>query len=207
MKMRVTVDHPLMPFMVEWAAQARNYYKVGPDGRTAMERLMGHRIAKPGFEFAEKVYYLPPKIQGVEGRSRSSFRDRMYEGIFLGLSHFQALHIIGTPHGITTCRTVRPLPEQWRWDAALAASIKGTPWEPRPRCKGGGGESHPVEAGAATGEQTFGARKVERRPFKMDPWVFETFGRTPNCRACQAKQADPSRKGMRHSDACRKRIE
>ena len=80
LQMRIELDHPLMPFMVEWAAGARNYYMVGRDGRTPMERLMGHRIAKPGFEFAEKVYFLPPKVHNKgDGRGRKVVNEFMLQ--------------------------------------------------------------------------------------------------------------------------------
>ena len=51
--------HPLLPWIVEHAAQLRNRYQVGSDGKTPYERLRGRSIHRPIFEIGESVLYLP----------------------------------------------------------------------------------------------------------------------------------------------------
>ncbi len=46
-------------------------------------------------------------------------------------------------------------------------------------------------------------RQRVRRPFKLDPWVFVTYGRTPGCHACEVPEKG-AKYGVQHTDACRR---
>ena len=52
-------SHPLIPWMIEHAAQLKNRYMVGVDGRTPTERLRVRGAQRPVYELGEKVLFLP----------------------------------------------------------------------------------------------------------------------------------------------------
>ena len=52
-------SHPLIPWIIEHAAQLKNRYMVGADGRTLTERLRGRGVQRPVYELSEKVLFLP----------------------------------------------------------------------------------------------------------------------------------------------------
>ena len=52
-------SHPLIPWIIEHAAQVKNRYMVGADGRTPTERLKGRGVQRPVYELGEKVLFLP----------------------------------------------------------------------------------------------------------------------------------------------------
>ena len=52
-------SHPLIPWIIEHAAQLKNRYMVGSDGRTPTERLRGRGVQRPVYELGERVLFLP----------------------------------------------------------------------------------------------------------------------------------------------------
>ncbi len=41
-----TMDHLVFEWLVEWSVTAINQYKLGQDGKTAYERVRGHKFRK-----------------------------------------------------------------------------------------------------------------------------------------------------------------
>ena len=52
-------SQPLIPWIIEHAAQLKNRYMVGADGRTQTERPRGRGVQLPVNELGEKVLFLP----------------------------------------------------------------------------------------------------------------------------------------------------
>ena len=50
-------SHPLIPWMIEHAAQLKNKCMVGADGRTPTERVRGRGVQRPVYELGEKVLF------------------------------------------------------------------------------------------------------------------------------------------------------
>ena len=72
--MGVTVErsHPIVPWMIRHAGALITRYQVGPDGKTAHERLRGRAYDRAVAEFGEKVLYfcLGPMVEGSETGGR-----------------------------------------------------------------------------------------------------------------------------------------
>ena len=50
-------SHPLIPWIIEHAAQLKNRYMVGADGRTPTERLIRRGVQRPVYELGEQVVF------------------------------------------------------------------------------------------------------------------------------------------------------
>ena len=68
--------------------------------------------------FGELVCYLPLKTN----RRDKSKLERMREGIWLGMRMRTNEALIGTPAGVVKARTIRILPEDEKWSAAMILS-------------------------------------------------------------------------------------
>ena len=123
---KLTIQHPLTAFLVEWAATSRNFYQVGQDGRTAIERLKGHRVAKPSQEFAERVLFLPPAVKNKsDGRQNSDFRSK-----FLSGTTSDSQHSLGITSWATNRASQRAAPcDQCRNGSDGARSMPAALWE------------------------------------------------------------------------------
>ena len=118
-------SHPLIPWIIEQAAQLKNRYMVGADGRTLTERLRGRGVQRSVYEHGERVLFLH-----LASARRGDFGVRFDNGIYLGCRSFDGQAYVGTPSGVIRCRTVRQLSAQERWDTEFVLSIKGTLWSP-----------------------------------------------------------------------------
>ena len=79
-------SHPLIPWIIENAAQLKKRYMVGADGRTPTERLKGRGVQRLVYELGEKVLFLP----------LGDFGARFDSGIHLGCRSFDGQAYIGT---------------------------------------------------------------------------------------------------------------
>ena len=76
-------SHPLIPWMIEHAAQLKNRYMVGANSRTATERLRVRGAQRPENELGEKVLFLP-----LAPARRGDFGATFDFGINLGCRSF-----------------------------------------------------------------------------------------------------------------------
>ena len=118
-------SHPLLPWNIEHAAQLKNRYMVGADGRTPKERLRGRVVQRLVRELGKKVLFLP-----LAPARRGDCSARFDNGIYLGCRALDGQAYIGTPSGVIRCRTVRQLNAEERWDREFVLSIRRTPWSP-----------------------------------------------------------------------------
>ena len=199
----IRLDAPVIPWLVEHAGHVYSRYRVGPDGRTPLERNRGKRIGRPVCEFAEQVLYMPLKA------SRGGKADPKFsQGIYLGTLTRTGETVIGTSEGVTRARTVRRLPADKRWSAKALDELKGTPWAPagddeeapigiRVELPGAGGAARPMPMNP---EVPLQARRVYLK--KGD---FEQHGVTKGCAGCAALRRG-EKKAVNHSEACRRRM-
>ena len=85
---RIPSQHPVMKWMVEYAAVILNKYAVQPSGRTAYHDLHGKRVSERLVEFGETVLHFVPK------KHRHKLDMRWGIGVFLGttMSTNEKLH-------------------------------------------------------------------------------------------------------------------
>ena len=63
---RIGCEHPLFPWMVEWAAALITRYTVNKNGKTPMEMIRGRAAGKAIAKFGEKVLYQPMRLTNHE---------------------------------------------------------------------------------------------------------------------------------------------
>ena len=115
---KVTPDHAVYPWMVEWAADLiTRYADVRGTGRTAVQIARGSRSSRAIAEFGEKVLYMPLKTSSTDRRNMD---DRYCDGIFLGMRMRSDEVLIGTPGGVVKARSVRRRAEGEKWDLEAA---------------------------------------------------------------------------------------
>ena len=203
LRTEIGLSHPLIPWIIEHAAQLKNRYMVGADGRTPTERLRDRGVQRPVYELGEKVLFLPLALA-----RRGDFGARFDYGIYLGCRSFDGQAYIGTPSGVIRCRTVRQLSAQERWDREFVLSIKGTPWSPDG--ERAGDVNIRVDLPEARGER--GAHPPDIDPpiiprrMRLTREMFERFGLTAQCLGCRAFRTGIGYPAN-HTERCRERIE
>ncbi|CAK0826156.1 unnamed protein product [Prorocentrum cordatum] len=122
----IGVEHPVTPWMVEFAAMSINLGRRGADGRTAWELRHGRPFNKDLACFSEKVLYLPG------GKRKAGTEDNFLAGLYLGPALRTDEVYIGTELGALRARTFKRLTVEQRADKDLLNSLLGKPWAPVP---------------------------------------------------------------------------
>ena len=120
-------DHPVYPWVFEWAVDLMTRYAhVGDLGKTAVHLIRGSKSSRNIAQFGEKILYKPLKLSG------GNMEDTFVDGIFLGMRLRSDEILNGTARGVIKTRTLRRRVEEEQWDPEFAKSIKGEPRQPVP---------------------------------------------------------------------------
>ena len=111
---------PLMSWLVTYAAEVMNKYKVRADGRTAYEKITGHKWKPQAIGFAEEVDF----ILETDKKNMHKGDSRVMKGIFLGHEWRTTECLVATKDGIFKCRTVRRRPEEISYDGDCTDYLK-----------------------------------------------------------------------------------
>ena len=125
---KITADHPVLSWLVEFAAVLVNRYEVGHDGKTPCERLRGKQSRLLGLEFGELSHFRRHRAAGKQAKLDVSWED----GVFLGYRTLSGETIVGTLNGVMRTRTVRRELAEERWSAENLRLVTGVPWQPAP---------------------------------------------------------------------------
>ena len=127
---RVTREHPVCPWMFEWAADLMTWHAhVGDLGNTAVQLTRGSKSSRNIAQFGEKILHKPLKLSG---HHRGIMEDMSLDCIFLGMRLRSDEILVGTARGVIKTRTLRRRVEEEHWDNEFARSIKGEPRQPVP---------------------------------------------------------------------------
>ena len=174
---RVARDHPVYPWVFEWAADLMTRYAhVGNLGKTAVQLIRGSKSSRNIAQFGEKILYKPLKLSG---HHRGNMEDTFLDGIFLGMRLRSDEILIGTARGVIKTRTLRRRVEEEQWDPEFAKSIKGEPRQPVPGINSdhvpaaisdrAGMRLEEDQADARLGQQDEGIDPPEAREVSMPP--------------------------------------
>ncbi|CAK0860738.1 unnamed protein product, partial [Prorocentrum cordatum] len=122
----IGVEHPVTPWMVEFAAMSINLGRRGAGGRAAWELRRGRPFNKDLACFSEKVLYLPG------GKRKAGIEDKFLAGLYLGPTLRTDEVYIGTELGALRARAFKRLTVEQRADKDLLNSLVGKPWAPVP---------------------------------------------------------------------------
>ena len=78
----------------------------------------------------EQLWY---RIAARVSAGRGKWEARFARGIWVGKSEIDDTHlVVDLERGIQKVRTVRRMPEEFRWNAEMLQDIRFTPWNPTP---------------------------------------------------------------------------
>jgi len=136
-RMKIKVDHPIMPWLAHHAALLIDICRIGEDGRTPYERRKGKRFIRPLPEIGECIMYLRPQSVG-----KDKLDTRWENGIFAGVREESGELYVMKEDGVIKVRSFQRRPEEERWNREEFLSARGLPWEPTPGASGVEVKSH-----------------------------------------------------------------
>ena len=102
---RVARDHPVYPWVFEWAADLMTWYAhVGDLGKKAVQLIRGSKSSRYIAQFGEKILYKPLKLSG---HHRGNMEDTFLDGIFLSMRLCSDETLIGTDRSYQDAHTAK----------------------------------------------------------------------------------------------------
>ena len=202
-KLRIPIDHPIICFLVEYAAFLLNRFEVGRDGMTSYERCKGKKANTLGIEFGEAVHWKRKLQGGALGKMSVTWAD----GVYLGARGKSGEIVVGDCHGIWKARSVQRKPFDERWSNKSVDMVRHVPWQSSNEDPDADGPLPAVIRLTPMCEDA--ARDVARermpRSFYITQDDLTRHGYTAKCPGCLAILKGTARQG--HSKACRHRLE
>jgi hypothetical protein len=128
LSVEIRPTHPLVPFMVLSVGWYLTRFQPREHGGSSHKFLYGHEYNGEIAEFGELVWY---RIAARVSAGRGKYEARFAKGVWVGKSEADDSHlVIDLERGVQKCRTARRIPNEFRWNADLVASIAVTPWNP-----------------------------------------------------------------------------
>ena len=211
LKMRIPAQHPMMPWLVEWAAVVLNRYEVGKDGKTSFERCKGKQAKTFGLEFGEAVLWKRKPSGGHLGKLTCLWED----GVFLGIKGCTGEIIVANGKGVWRTRTVHRKPAKDRWCKEGIETVKGVPWRTSDDDKKADGEDwgekmmvpnlegEQMEGGELEATKEFLKLGIPRQ-FRTKDADYQVHGYTRGCVGCKSLLGGTTK--QKHSDQCRARM-
>jgi hypothetical protein len=199
---KLPVDHPVLSYLVEYAAVLLNRFEVGKDGRTSLERCKGKKAKTLGIEFGEAVHWRRKPVGGALGKLSVLWSD----GVYLGVKGKTGEMVVGTPDGIWKTRTIQRKPVGQRWASSSVDMVRHVPWWSSQDDPEEDGE-RPTVIRLSPEEET--AKKDEQfqnvpRSATITQEDLKEHGFSAKCPGCLAVLRKTARQG--HSEECRLRI-
>ena len=204
MKTKIANGSPLSTWLVAWAADVINKFRVRDNGRTAFELMTQHRCKHLVVGFAERVHFQHTLVD------KNQYKKDV--GMFLGMNDRCNSFLIGMSEGIYASPHVMKFSEDQAYDPTLIDDInvrfydylKGGVNAPPAVIASRAAILHPNPDVAPT--PVAGGDYVPRRA-RITKEDLIKHGYTPGCPGCVAAQLPERSRGFRnHSEACRQRM-
>jgi len=179
-------DRSILCWMIEHAGALLRRYKVGPDGRTAYERVKGRGSRRWMVPFGECVWWMPLRPQTAQP---SNLDPRVEEGCFVGLRETSDEALIVTTEGLVKCRDIRRRPEPERWSDVLIKAVSATPCAPNPGSNDMRIKTVRVDAGTVPRATESNGKSQKSRRMRLMKKDFERFGFTVDCPGCDTMRS------------------
>ena len=183
---RIPSNHPMMRWLVGYAASTLTKYSVASDGETGYQRLHGRKCREKLVELGEKVLYFVPKAQ------RSKMDKRYSMGIFLGRAAWGDVNFIGRADGsVTKSRALVRVQPGMRWNVSWFNALRGTPNE-LIGDENIEGKAAPHASADEEIEKVADGAEVEAPiiplSMRLTKDICKTYGYTVNCPRCRFYQ-------------------
>ena len=201
---KVSPRHPILAWLVPFAAFIVNVGRRGIDGRTPHYRRRGQDYKRALPAFSERVSYQ------IASHAASRIGDRFGSGIFLGVVPRSSAFWIGVEDGsVTESRCLRRGAPSEHAAPELINSLRGVPWmlnpaeQERPQVSV---HADPVVAPADLPPKPSEEQARKPRQLYIRKHVeLKAYGYTVGCAGCDAVREDAPQ-SRPHTDACRARI-
>ena len=121
----ISINHPIMPWVIRHAAYLLNRHAIHNDGKTSYFRRWNKEHKTPLCEFGETIQYMV-----AHHKKMPTLESRLYKGIWLGKDTMTSESIIGILGKIIRTRTIRRQIEPEKYDRQLMDIINAPPWTP-----------------------------------------------------------------------------
>ncbi len=203
---KISMQDPVVPWMIRHAAHVITKCRVREDGRTSYQLMKGRRCNAKLVPFAEVVLFKIPKTQHKIG----DFEDRWERGVWLGFIMRSGEHLVGTSRGVFRVSAVIRRPSDKRWSAQMLKEIGGSPADPVPGTPGRRIPAFAKKFQADGSERATFIPMVEPEREVRVAYIYksdvEEHGPTPRCPGCRAAMTG-SKCRAKHTDECRRRFE
>lgn len=201
----ITCTHPVFAWLTEFVGDAITKYLVGKDGKTPYERLYGKGVNEEGLEFGESLWWRPPR----GGDYNVLLEPRWREGVWLGRKWGSPVHFVWDAQDskVHAVRAVQRRPRNERWQRAAVEAVTALPGVLQSRA---GGDDEEVEIIApADGLIEPPPQPSDRHPNRafISDADLQAYGYTQGCPRCTKMRAGLPARGVKHREACRRRIE
>ena len=192
---------PILAWIPRHAANGRNRYRIGRDGKTAERRRAGRQWRRPTVLFGEAVFF---KRAGIRPGAKNSGDARMRKGVFVGHHERTGAGLFLTPECVLRGVGMHRLPEATRWDVEYLRSCRGVPWDTK---------QAPVAAATTQAAQSDvpavvvmpAAAEGAPRNFYVLRSDIEKFGPSLGCKGCEDALVGKENKRA-HDEECRRRV-
>ncbi|CAK0829183.1 unnamed protein product [Prorocentrum cordatum] len=172
----IKMTDPIVPWLVNSVGWMITRFQPRSHGGSSYKMLYGKEYNGEIAEMGEQVWY---RISARVAAGRGKWEARFAKGIWVGKSELDDTHLVIDPErGVQKVRTVRRMPEEFRWQPELIQHIRVTPWKQTPDKSSG----------------TIG------RSMYITERMIDAHGPTDECRKCSTGYGS-------HSAACRQRFE
>ena len=197
---RIPVQHPILTWLVTYAASIRNMRVRGQDGRTAQQLARGSGASARLIPFGQMCRY---KARSKEKGIGPDFL-RWSSGVYLGLERRTGQYIIYDQQIVSVhhARTIAQVPTPSKWSIDRVKEMLTTTWKQHLPTTHEAIEHKPIEQ-VATTDKTATIRRLYIRQDDLD-----THGYTQHCPKCQhiMTYGSETPATMSHSTQCRNRI-
>ena len=165
-----------MPFLVNWVDWMITRFQPRSPGGSSYKLIFGREYSGEIAEMSEQLWY---RHAARVSAGRGQWEARFARGISVGKSEIDDTHlVVDLDLGIQKVRTVRRMPEEFRWNAEMLQDIRFTPWKPTP-----------VKSAQVIGRNLYITERM-----------IDAHGPPDSCRKCSTGQGS-------HSAECRQRFE
>jgi hypothetical protein len=198
-KEKLPVNHPMMGWLVEHAADVLNRYSVGQDGRTPYQRLKGRKFMGNMLEFGSPVMFrVSGKVAG------GIMQERWFPGVWVGKKLHTDEHMVMKEDGLVVrSRAVRENSVELKLQDY--DKLRSTPHDPQGTIRSAIASARPAVPIKEDKEE-----ELEYRPrrAKLTQDIVQKYGCTAGCPKCRSlERGEGASVAIGHSAKCRARLE
>ena len=119
--------NPIAPFLVSSVGWMITRFQPRSHGGSSYKLIFGREYSGEIAEMGEQLWY---RLEARVLAGRGKWEARFARGIWVGKSEIDDTHlVVDLERGIQKVKTVRRMPEEFRWNVEMLQNIRFTPWK------------------------------------------------------------------------------